>query len=213
MPDARVDLPSLNAGDNLVACHECDLVQRLHYPPRSRVVRCARCGGVLLRHDPNEISRTLALALASMIMFIVANAFPIVAIDMQGNTTASSLASAVRHLWLDRMYLVAILVAVTTIVAPAGILGMLVYVLGAVRLGLRPPAAPQVLRWLHLSRPWGMIEVFLLGVLVSVVKLTHYASVMPGLSLWALLLLIPMMAGMSASFHPDAIWRRLGSLR
>ena len=70
-----------------------------------------------------------------------------------------------------------------------------------------------MLRWLHLSRPWGMIEVFLLGVMVSVVNLTKKKNVMPGLSLWALLLLIPMMAGMSASFHPDAIWRRLGSLR
>lgn len=211
MSATRLALQPVAARDEIVACHECDLVQRLHYPPRSRVVRCARCGGVLLRHDPDGGSRTLALALASMIMFVVANAFPIVAIDMQGNTTASSLTGAVIHLWRDRMHAVAMLVALTTVVAPAGILGMLIYVLGTMRFGLRPPGALLVLRGLHLSRPWGMIEVFLLGVLVSVVKLTHYASVMPGLSLWALLLLIPLMAAMSASFHPDVVWRRLGS--
>jgi paraquat-inducible protein A len=41
------------------------------------------------------------------------------------------------------------------------------------------------MRAIEFCRPWGMIEVFMLGVLVSLVKLSAMANVLPGVALWA----------------------------
>ncbi|BCL75872.1 paraquat-inducible protein [Jeongeupia sp. HS-3] len=197
----------------LVACHECDQLQRIHYPPKNRVVRCCRCNAELYRYHPDAINRTLALAVASLLLFIVANAFPIVAIDMQGNVLATSMLGAIEHLWQTHVAPVSILVALTTLIVPGVTLLTLIYLLTLLQLGRRPPGAAQLLRLLNLSRPWGMIEVYLLGILVSVVKLMAYASVVPGVSLWALVLLIPLMAAMLGSLHFDLIWRRMAQCR
>ncbi|AOY02222.1 paraquat-inducible protein A [Jeongeupia sp. USM3] len=197
----------------LIACHECDQLQRLHYPPRARVVRCCRCGAEVYRYHPDALNRTLALTVASLLLFIVANAFPIVAIDMQGNVLSTSMFGAVAHLWTTHVPIVAVLVALTTLIVPSLTLLLLIYLLGLMQLGRRPPGAAELLRLLHLSRPWGMIEVYLLGILVSVVKLMAYAAVIPGVSLWALVLLIPLMAAMLGSIHTDLIWRRLEQLK
>ncbi|MBM3116983.1 paraquat-inducible protein A [Jeongeupia naejangsanensis] len=196
----------------LVACHECDQLQQLRYPPASRIVRCCRCGAVVYRYHPDALNRTLALTTASLLLFIVANAFPIVAIDMQGNVLSTSMLGAIAHLWTTHVPVVAIMVALTTLVVPTLTMLLLVYLLTPLQLGYRPPGAAELLRLLHLSRPWGMIEVYLLGILVSIVKLMAYAAVIPGPSLWALMLLIPLMAAMMGTLHPDQIWRRLEQL-
>ncbi|WP_432719672.1 paraquat-inducible protein A [Jeongeupia wiesaeckerbachi] len=196
----------------LIACHECDQLQQLRYPPQARVVRCCRCGAEVCRYHPDALNRTLALTLAALMLFIVANAFPIVAIDMQGNLQSTSMLGAIEHLWHTHVPLVAALVALTTLIVPALTFLLLIYLLGMLQLGRRPPGAAVLLRLLRLSQPWGMIEVYLLGILVSIVKLMAYAAVIPGAALWALVLLIPLTAAMLSSIHIDLVWRRLAQL-
>ena len=56
----------------LTLCHECDLLNRVRNVPLGGSARCLRCGGVLYRRIPNSLDRTLALAVAGMVLFIVA---------------------------------------------------------------------------------------------------------------------------------------------
>ena len=78
--------------------------------PPGGVAVCGRCGAVLYRNNPGNAERTLALTIAAALLFAIANAFPIVAIESQGNRNASTLFGAVLSLWNDRMELVAGLV-------------------------------------------------------------------------------------------------------
>ena len=55
------------------------------------------------------------------------------------------------------------------------------------------------------TRIWSMIEVMLLGVLVALIKIADYATVVPGLALYALGALVFLLAGMQASFDPHAV--------
>ncbi len=60
----------------LVACPDCDLLNRLDGPAAATLL-CARCGAVLRRHRPNSLDRTLALVVAALLLFTLANAvFP-----------------------------------------------------------------------------------------------------------------------------------------
>jgi len=69
-----------------------------------------------------------------------------------------------------------------------------------------------MLRLIQLVQPWGMLEVFVLGALVSLAKLTSIAAVIPGLGLYSLGVLILLTAGAAMTFDSDDLWRRADAL-
>jgi paraquat-inducible protein A len=108
--------------------------------------------------------------------------------------------------------MVAGLVLVTTIVMPGLDIAAMLYLLLPLRLGLRLPGVIPVFRLLHAVRPWGMVEVFVLGVLVTLVKLAHLAHTIPGVALASLSLLMFALAAAVSSFDDHEFWRRLDRL-
>jgi paraquat-inducible protein A len=58
-----------------------------------------------------------------------------------------------------------------------------------------------------------MIEVYMLGVIVSVVKLGQLASVTPGIGFFAFGWLILISAASYAAFDPDEFWEAVERLR
>jgi paraquat-inducible protein A len=194
---------------SLIACHECDLLQkRVALPPRG-VGRCSRCSAVLYRDSPSGIERALACTIGSLILFLIANAYPIVGLEVQGNRVIASLYDTLKTLWLDGREDVAILVGVTTMVAPAVQIGLLLYLLFPLHFNQLADGAIPVLRFLQFVKTWSMMEVFMLGILVSLVKLEHIAHVQVGIALWAFGALIPLLIVSVSAFNPDEIWTRV----
>lgn len=194
-------------------CHDCDALQREVTLQPGGTARCWRCGAVLRRPVPRALDRTLALTIAAAIVFVVALSFPLVALDMQGQTHSTSLWGAVQTLWRQDARLLAVLVFVTTQLMPALELSALIWLLWPLVQKRRPWGGTWVLRALAALRPWGMVEVFVLGVLVALVKLTHIASVVPGVALWAFGALIVLFATAVAAFDMHAAWQRMEALR
>ena len=195
-------------GAPLIACHECDLLQHEAPLPRGGVARCARCGAELYRDRPDSLERTLALTAGAVFLFVIANSFPIIGLALQGQVIQTTLYKTVDTLWDEEMKSVAALVFVTTIAMPALQLSAFTYLLLPLRLGRVPPHFALVFRMLQAVRPWGMVEVFMLGVLVSLVKLAHLAGVVPGIALWSFAALMLVMAAITAVFDPRALWER-----
>jgi paraquat-inducible protein A len=208
---ARIDLINLPEGSTqaLIACRECDLLQRAVVLSEGGTARCPRCGAVLYRKTAGSLDRTLAYALAAAALFVIANTFPILGLDAQGDHTSTTVFGTVRALHATGMSAVAALVCVTTILIPAIDLAALLYLLVPLRLGRVPPGVPAMLRLIQAVRPWGMVEVFLLGMLVSLVKLAHLASVHTGVALWSFAGLMLLLAATAASFDAQAIWARV----
>jgi paraquat-inducible protein A len=194
----------------LALCGDCDLLSRVGEIPLGGRARCPRCGHTLYRRIPNSVDRTLALSLAGLVLFAVANAFPFLVLEMQGNVTETTLASGVDALYGQGRPFVATLVLFTTIAAPFCQLLALLYVLGSLKLGLRTPGAVAAFRTLRRIQTWSMLEVFMLGILVSLVKLADMAEIVPGIALWSFALLIPVVAGATSSLDAELVWRRIG---
>lgn len=194
---------------HLVACHECGLLLReIALPPGGTAVCCC-CGATLYRNSPDSIRRTLALTLAAAVFFILANSYPILGIEIQGNRNAATLAGAVQALWHQQMYSISSLVCITAILVPALELSLLLYLLVPLQLQRQPPGIPLILRLITAIKPWGMVEVFMLGLLVSLVKLQSDFSILPGVALWSFAVLTLLLAAVAASFNPREIWMRL----
>jgi paraquat-inducible protein A len=192
----------------LIICHECDLVNRL--PPTHGTALCARCGGVLHEPKPNSIEWTLALSLAGLVLFALSNAFPLLLFKIQGDMTYATLVGGVWQLFIEGEVALAGLVLVTTIAAPLLRLLLLVYLFAPLYFHWPlPPGLAWALKLNQSLLPWSMMEVFMLGILVSIVKLMGMASIVPGIALWSFAALIILMAEIRSVCDPELAWQRL----
>jgi len=196
---------------SLIACHECDLLQRRVRLQEGSIARCRCCNAVLYKDSPNGTDRALAYILGALFLFLIANAYPIVGLEIQGNRKVATLYGTVHALWIDGRQEVASLVALTTIVSPAIEIALLTYLLIPLRFNRIAEWTIPILRFLQNVKPWSMTEVFLLGILVSLVKLEHLAHVETGIALWALGGLIPLLIAAAGAFNPDKIWEKVST--
>ncbi|MDR6858979.1 paraquat-inducible protein A [Variovorax guangxiensis] len=188
-----------------IVCEGCDAVYQRQPLRRRQVARCARCGAELDRHAGEQGARVLPLTVASLILFAIANLFPIVEIQVKGLHSQTTLAGAVVVLSTEGMSPVALLVLATTILFPLLQLCILFYLLVPMARERKPAGFGILVRILQMLRPWGMIEVFLLGVLVAIVKLSSLAQVVAGPALWAFMGLTVLLTAV-LSFNPRAFW-------
>jgi paraquat-inducible protein A len=198
----------------LLVCPECDAVQQCPATlPRGGCAECVRCGADLERSKPSGLDRTLAFALAAAILFAIANLYPLMALDAQGMRSTATLFDTSRELYENGMWSVALLVLMTAIVVPAMELAAFLYMLLPLKLGRVPRALPFAFRVTHAVRPWGMVDVFILGALVSLVKLTSIAHVTVGPALYAIGGYILLLTAALASFEPHDLWTRAEALQ
>jgi paraquat-inducible protein A len=155
----------------------------------------------------------LALVSGALLVFLLANAFPIVDLEVQGIRNGASLIGSILALIEQDRLLVALLVFATTVLFPLVDL-LTMFALFATLAGNRPPGPwfARLFRFVRVLRPWGMIEVFMLGTLVALVKLSHMARVLPGVSLWAFGALTVLMA-VIVSFDFHWLWVEAESRR
>jgi paraquat-inducible protein A len=198
--------------DRLVGCHHCDAIVPEPDVPDGGAAICPRCGATLFRRQGRTVERTLALVCAAAILFVVANAYPFLSFEMQGQQTQTTLGSGAFALWGQGSLAVGALVFLTTILAPALEILLLLYVLAPLHFYRPAPGAIIAFRWVERFRPWSMMEVFLIGILVATVKLADMADIVPGLALWAFALLIPVLAAASSFLDAEVVWREIGEV-
>jgi paraquat-inducible protein A len=197
------------ADDALVACPHCDLLQRLPDLPPGASARCPRCDKELWRSRVDSLDRTLAIALAAAVLYVIANSVPMLGLTAVGHQASTTVMGGAQQLWKDGREIVAMLVLLTAVVAPALQIGfMLAIVLGA-RRAVPPGWVRTLLRHHPTTCTWSMIEVMLLGVLVALIKIADYAKVIPGLALFVLGTLVFLLAAMQAAFDPRDVWARV----
>ena len=193
----------------MIACHECDLLLREVDAPVGGAASCPRCGAVLYRNLGDRFDWSLGLLVGAAVVYVIANAFPIVIMEAGGNRTIATLFGTVVALHKTGSSPVAALVLFTAIIFPALIIGLMISMLLPLQLGRAPPNAAFVFRALRASQPWGMVEVFMLGILASIVKLAHLAKLVVGPSLWAFGALIVLIAASAYFFEPAEYWSRV----
>ncbi len=192
-----------------VACPGCDLLQGIPPLPSGGKARCPRCGETLASRPAASLDRPLALTLAAAIVLIVANTQPMMGLSAVGRQASTTILGGAYEMWVQGRELTAMVVAFCVVIAPAGYLACMLAILLAAR---RPPAPPWVgglLRWADFMKPWSMLEVMMLGVLVALVKIAELATVTPGVGMYATGLLVLLLPAIAVTFDPGEVWNRV----
>ena len=196
--------------ESLIACHECDLLHKIQPLPDGGAARCVRCDALLYYQKKDSLDRTLSLTIAGLVLFIVANTFPFLAMKSGSIVRETTLITGVKGLYAQGMQSLALLVFLTSILVPFVQIAGMLYVLVPLKVNRVPRNLALVYRFLRSLQPWGMMEVFMLGILVSYVKLAKMAKIIPGLAIYSFVVLIFVLAGAAASLDPRIVWDRLG---
>lgn len=174
---------------------------------------CPRCVAVLMSRGRNSLHRTAAFAMASAFLFFVANWFPFLTLRAGFRESQMLLWQSATALSQQGYPYLAAAVAVFIVGAPALLISGLLYVVLPLLWERQLPGATAICRWVLHARRWNMMEVFLLGVLVSLLKLGKLATLLLGTSFWALVALIICLTAALASIHPRELWRRIDLAR
>jgi paraquat-inducible protein A len=193
-----------------VACPDCDLLQHVPLlPPRGKAL-CRRCGKVLATDKPGANERTLALAVGAAIVFVIANALPLMGLSAAGREVDTTIIGGAWMMWQEGQQLTAALVALCAVVAPAVYIGIIIVVLLAVRIYSPAPLwVGELLHWGELAREWAMTEVMMLGVLVALVKIADLATVVIGVGIFATGVLIALITMVAVNFDSGKIWTQV----
>ena len=174
---------------------------------------CPRCVSPLMSHERNSIHRTAALALSAGVLFVVANSFPFMTLRAGFRKSEMMLWQSASGLEEQGYPYLAAAVSTFILIAPLLLIGGLLYLLVPLLWERRWPGAIAICRWVLAARRWNMIEVFLLGALVSLLKLGKLAELTLGSSFWAFIGLIICLTAALASIHPRELWTRLEMAR
>jgi paraquat-inducible protein A len=195
--------------ENITACPDCDLLQCVPSLPAGTTALCPRCGHEIAACKTDSRNRTLAFAVAAAIVLIIANTTPLLGLSAVGRHTNTTILGGVLKMWQEGQEITAMLVAFCTVVAPALHISVMLTVLIAVKKSPAPSWVGALLRVSEFSKPWAMVEVMMLGILVALVKIADLATVIPGIGMFAVFTLIVLIAAMTVNFDPREVWKRV----
>lgn len=193
-----------------IACHECDLVHTLPPMPARTAARCVRCGHILFRTKTDSVNHTIAWTIAGLILYVVAITFPFLAMKSGSLVQQTGLLSGIQQLLEQGIYLLAVLVFLTCVLIPLIQMLGLLYIFVPLKLNLRVKFAIPVFRMFQHVKPWSMMEIYMLGILIAMVKLGKMATIVPGLAVVAFGILIFVLNFAITSVDAHMVWERLG---
>lgn len=197
--------------DELVGCHECDMLLRKPQLAVGDRAECPRCGFVLYSHNHQVIRRSLALVLAALLLYIPANFLPIMQINILGQGSEDTIWSGVLSLYGagGLFKIIALVVFLCSMVIPLVKLLIQLSVLLSIRFELGRSYGLLFYRMYHHMREWGMLEVYMVGILVSIVKLIDIASPTLDFGLACFIALLLVQVWLEVTMEPHQIWAEL----
>jgi paraquat-inducible protein A len=195
------------------ACLECDLLVTIGELREGTRALCPRCGFVLSATVTDGLNRAMAFALSAALLLAMANAFPFLALKANGLESVMTLPRAAVDLYRDGYPEIAVIVLGVIVVVPAILIFLLLSVVAPLARGLDVPWLVPAGRLLFSLDKWSMAEVFVIGVIVSLVKIGQLATVVIGLSFWAYVAFSICLTAAVACLDKRQIWSKIEECR
>jgi paraquat-inducible protein A len=195
--------------DSLLACEACDQLHRHRPLARGEKAVCQGCGTRLYGSSIDSLERTLALNIASLALFFVANVMLFLHVSMEGQGQANRIISGVADLFDFDYVPLAALILFTTMLAPLVKILVTLYSVSSALMGRRFPGVAVAMRGAEVLSTWSMLEVYLLALIVTVGKLSQMATVDLRIGSYAFIALIIVSTWANSALETEAVWSRL----
>lgn len=171
--------------DDLIACPSCDQLYDLQHLEPGDKAKCASCGHLLSTCYKEPFTQVMAYSVAGLILFVMSCAYPFMSFKTSGLESVMTLPQAISQIEGEGMWGMAYLVACFILILPTIVLVLSGFLALSLSAGWRNHWAKDIAKIIFHLKTWCMVEVFFFGVLVSLVKIAHMATVVIGVAFWA----------------------------
>ncbi|MBA3581984.1 MAG: paraquat-inducible protein A [Gammaproteobacteria bacterium] len=211
---------------NITVCPDCDLVLPKHALQNNQVAICTRCGAVVYQEKKHYIDKTLAFSLAGLLFYIPANILPILSFGMLSFNSTNTMWNGVEHLFETGYWWMGFLVLMCSIVVPLLDLTLLLLISFSLKFGFKRNKVPivrqentliskthlkQLLLWQQTIKDWGMLEVYLLGIVVAYIKMLTMGNIVIGTGLYCFIGMVLSTLLAQSSFNTESGFNYLDS--
>jgi len=196
-----------------LACSDCDLLLERKPLAEGETASCPRCKSNLDERKKDSCNRTLAVAIAGLISVIPAISQPLLGLKAVGLANEASLIQCISSIFQSQLYLVSVLLSIFCIIVPVSRLLIICYLMILVRRNQRSTLGIRLYRYFHEWEEWGMLEVFMLGLVVALYKILGLADAIYGLGLVSLASLLISATLVTQFLDNQYVWERLSGQR
>jgi paraquat-inducible protein A len=196
------------ADRGLAGCHTCGRVSPV------ALKNCPRCGSRLHLRKPASVQNTIALMAAAAALYIPSHLLPVMTVVELGDVTHNTIIGGMMTFWRTGAYPIAIVIFTASILIPLLKIAALSWLCAAAtgKVHPSPTTLGKVYWFTELLGRWSMVDIFVVGILVSLVQLGNYMTITPGPGALAFagVVMLTMFAAMS--FDPRLLWDQLDAL-
>ncbi|MDX8386985.1 MAG: paraquat-inducible protein A [Ghiorsea sp.] len=170
----------------LIFCPGCQKIHAKHSIKDGTDATCASCNLILYRKDSHLLDRGLTINITALIFLGIATAFPLVSIEILGSQQSLTIFQSISHLFENGYYIIGVATALFILLIPLIVGISEISALLLLKRKKHSQATRYLLILLSKLQPWGMSEVYLISILITLIKLLSHADINIGISFWAL---------------------------
>ncbi len=207
MPTAKKNSSSLT--DRFSICPSCDLLVKKISPVTSHTVICPRCLHRLHCGCSNSVQRTLVLAVTGLLLYLPAIFYPLMTVNMLGGEAGISLFGSTLSMFSQGRSIVGIIVVLTGMICPLLTLSLLFWVTAGLRFGWKAGWMPIFLRWYYHLTEWAMTDIYLIGVFITIIKMSDTVRVQFDMGFFCFIGLVVSSVAAQASVDRVLFWEQM----
>lgn len=203
--DNQLHITSVNPS-HLQACRECDLLMPKILPGAGQKSICPRCGCVQSKHKKNSVTRSLSLGISGLILYLPAIFLPLMTFNKLGISDTGNVFDTIIDFFANDYFLVALMVLFSAVIFPLVKLSLLVIVSFSITMKKFPKILPKLFRVYNHLEDWAMAEVYLLGIMITIIKMHHSTNIDFNIGFFCFMGLVILTMASSVTVNKDRFW-------
>ncbi len=190
----------------LEACPECDLLMAAVQVNEGYVSQCPRCRHIIEHPTRLSIRNNFFCVFAGLIFYFPAVLLPMLEFTMVGNTEAMSILVCVQTLFSTGNWTVGLVLFFSLMLVPLVQMMLIIFVTTRFYSQVKSHYLAICFKWYGYLNAWGMLDVFMLSIIVASIKLRDDAELEPGLGLYAFIVLLLTSALQTQLLNKKLVW-------
>ncbi len=193
----------------ITACSSCDLLLPDADPSPGHVAVCPRCGTTIKKRSAHSALTILALSITGLLLYFPSILLPLMTFESFGFHDSASIVDSIVIFFQNEYFIVSLMVLFSALVLPAVLLILIFIVSFNLYRQKYPSFLPLVFKTYLKLEEWAMVEVYLLGIMITVIKMKDSADIQYHLGLFCFSALVLVSIAITTMIDREIFWQTI----
>lgn len=190
----------------MIICNSCDLLLNHINIQSGYTLLCPRCGCKLYTHKKDSVNRSLALSITAILLFIPAFFMPLMKFNLMGSEKSHSIFDIIFLFYNKEYFFVHLVIILTSLLFPFAKIILVFIISLCLKLNHYPDYLPKLMLSHNSIEEWGMLDVYMLSLLVALIKLYPLGDISYNLGFFFFIILLFIALCSSTTIDEHLFW-------